>query len=1590
MGENARTWQGLLQRVVEANREIVSTKRLKGHLDRLAEKYPPLNMVSVTEGRVELREGFPEDESGLVTVCTILGALYWTLDMFTGPTTAAERIRKPVRDFIEGLPPGRIIGLNRFLPKLHLEKPAEGEPPEEPARQGEKTSGPAGPPAGTGAPGGDRGGTAPSGEQGRELWERSTENGTTDTGQGARDDGGGEAEAAELPGEELAAQFSGTVPWLGEEIPRGCSLLVEGPGEAKERCSLKFLGEGLAGGESVLALIAYPPDEFRRRMAAEGYDTKAAEQEGRLRMLDWATFRERHIQDLEDDGPVMRLPMELPWVGSAMNMALSELPESASPRAFVNILPRALATVAIETVFNFVQVTILKFKRKKMTGLFIMEEEKDPEKSAIRLSFNSWVDIGGGGDGAFSVRLGGPILRPKLKTVSFAAGKWTVEKEEAIPQEKVAGPEPSFMGELRQQIADWRSQGYDVSPLEEAVKGDPARARGVFGRFGEDAARLKTIRSDLRIMDLAGFEEDAARIQNMLLDVGRVEQAELAMRELRKKLDHKRAAARERPPGPRPAMAGEAAGPELPGAGAEAAASSEARAAAGTKRRGELRKEEEAVRRAQEEARKGEEAQRRAREAAAGEEKRREFREALLKWKDEGYSVGALEEVIDQDLERVRRDFLVFRVQLQRLRELGEELAAVDAPALAPRRAELEAMLRDAARIPELEKGVEELRSAATAIKEEERQRREEEQRRRAALSEKVFWWSSHGLHVERLEKLLDGDLTEAERETSAVEPGAQRLLRLREELAAMDTSEFREAAAKLESLLGDVEQVERAELELAAFKEFVAKHSRDARERAALRDGLEGWRARGFRTDVAEKALDRDPETARAEIVRFIERAGASESLLAQLSGLSVKGFESRAEQVRECLRDPYRLEDGRVLLAALHADIESAQAEELQRAECRQRLDGWKKGGFPTGELERLLDRDLPTLRRAVLDFQFRLDAHDELAHQLEPLAQTRYAGEAAGLLRELKDLSRLPELEEKVLALRSRIEAEALASGREMSGEFERDFANMEKVRRWIAGGIQVRRLEGALRLDQETLRAEIDRYEQDIEELSKEGSALEVLDTKGLEKELAHIRSMLNDPDKLPVVRALRDSLRAEIARLKKQEERRSNLRGVARDWEQRGYRVKHLHDALEKDLEKAAQSFVLFQTRIAAAEHLRRRIDALELLGMRSESERLRRRLAESDSLEEVRAEVDRLWKAAEESDRNRAAWRTKERERRRALEARAVGWLERGLDVRRLEKALQRPLVDAEAEFSRFEEDVRRLRTIEERLAGLEAPGFESDILALKSGLADVDRIPELERGLEALREKMDRARRDDEQQKAQESARRSEEQRRSALRARMEDRLKEWSGFGLNVEALRTALATDLSLAEKRFAEFENSLYRSEELKVELHALEAEGLEGVAGADTIEKMLLDPLKLPQADKAFAEFRLRAESHLREKDAQMRGFALRIGELESRGEDVTALRRAYKKGLAEVRQAFADYDRALVNRERMETWKGIKSRLLSERSEAADGGAGHREGGPAAGEGAEAGGGEEADAAEGGERAADGKIARKKVRKVRK
>ncbi|MFQ6127848.1 MAG: chromosomal replication initiator protein DnaA [Thermoplasmata archaeon] len=105
----------------------------------------------------------------------------------------------------------------------------------------------------------------------------------------------------------------------------------------------------------------------------------------------------------------------------------------------------------------------------------------------------------------------------------------------------------------------------------------------------------------------------------------------------------------------------------------------------------------------------------------------------------------------------------------------------------------------------------------------------------------------------------------------------------------------------------------------------------------------------------------------------------------------------------------------------------------------------------------------------------------------------------------------------------------------------------------------------------------------------------------------------------------------------------------------------------------------------------------------------------------------------------EKAERIRIVDKT-ERVLRRKLES----WEKRGYDVSKLEKVLEGDLEGARDVFRNYEEDVKKLKILEEILDSMETDGFDEEVQAIKSKFANPEMNLAIEADIERLREKIE------------------------------------------------------------------------------------------------------------------------------------------------------------------------------------------------------------------------------------------------------
>src|SRR5256885_17125083 len=131
-------------------------------------------------------------------------------------------------------------------------------------------------------------------------------------------------------------------------LPVGSSVVLQGPpGQEKLRFALTFLAEGLkSGGSGLVVTASQSPDAVLAELRDLGVNMDSVTNENRLRVVDWYSWSEETVHDIEEQGIVIRSSIDLTNLGVALSRAIAGLTGAGSRRA--GLAPTAPATTSHE------------------------------------------------------------------------------------------------------------------------------------------------------------------------------------------------------------------------------------------------------------------------------------------------------------------------------------------------------------------------------------------------------------------------------------------------------------------------------------------------------------------------------------------------------------------------------------------------------------------------------------------------------------------------------------------------------------------------------------------------------------------------------------------------------------------------------------------------------------------------------------------------------------------------------------------------------------------------------------------------------------------------------------------------------------------------------------------------------------------------------------------------------------------------------------------------------------------------------------------------------------------------------------------
>ncbi|HYY48999.1 MAG TPA: ATPase domain-containing protein, partial [Thermoplasmata archaeon] len=195
----------------------------------------------------------------------------------------------------------------------------------------------------------------------------------------------------------LATGIEGFDGMVQGGLPVGSSVILQGPsGQEKLQFALTFLAEGLKGGASgVLIISSQSPDSALATLRTLGVDLDAVTKDGRLRVVDWWSWSEETVKDVEERGIVHRSSIDLTNLGVALSRAIAAVSKTEAPRAVIEMLSPATNVYEVTQVYAFAQSAKKKFDRFGFTSLVLLEKEMHagPEITTLHQPFDGVIEI---------------------------------------------------------------------------------------------------------------------------------------------------------------------------------------------------------------------------------------------------------------------------------------------------------------------------------------------------------------------------------------------------------------------------------------------------------------------------------------------------------------------------------------------------------------------------------------------------------------------------------------------------------------------------------------------------------------------------------------------------------------------------------------------------------------------------------------------------------------------------------------------------------------------------------------------------------------------------------------------------------------------------------------------------------------------------------------------------------------------------------------------------------------------------------------------------------------------------------------------
>ncbi len=338
------------------------------------------------------------------------------------------------------------------------------------------------------------------------------------------------------------------------------------------------------------------------------------------------------------------------------------------------------------------------------------------------------------------------------------------------------------------------------------------------------------------------------------------------------------------------------------------------------------------------------------------ENERSRIREEMNKWKDEGFDVSGLEEVIEEDLEVFTA---VYKDIAQNISRAKEELASLRTMNVKFFPAEAQEIEKDLHDPQLLERTIENLNTFKQKVS-EDWNTRNKLRGRLDELKEKNWALGSLESIMDTSPDLINGKIEDLETRVSQLEEAMQ-------EVEEWDPLESNWLSGGINDLKEHLMKIEDRDSALEHFKDLEEKIGSNKNKRAEMLSQLNEWKEAGYVTHGAQEKSESAIEELKEAFNDLRERIGKLENLQARYDSLKIDHFRSEAEEIEFKMNDPYLVDEIEVEMESLEEKINK---DEEKRSEFRGKIEDYLEEGFMGAKkLEDFMDEDI-----SIVELEFR----------------------------------------------------------------------------------------------------------------------------------------------------------------------------------------------------------------------------------------------------------------------------------------------------------------------------------------------------------------------------------------------------------------------------------------------------------------------------------------------------------------------------------------------------------------------------------------------------------------------------------------